>query len=33
MTDAGIHAGVRADVFVAIGDSLGDDTWAVRLHV
>ena len=33
MTDAGIHAGVRADVFVALGESLGGDTWAVRLHV
>ena len=33
MTDAGIHAGVRADIFVALGESLGGDTWAVRLHV
>jgi cytochrome c-type biogenesis protein CcmF len=33
MTDAGIHAGVRADIFVALGESLGGDAWAVRLHV
>ncbi|NLA68758.1 MAG: heme lyase CcmF/NrfE family subunit [Gammaproteobacteria bacterium] len=33
MTDAGIHAGVRADVFVALGEPLGGDAWAVRLHV
>jgi cytochrome c-type biogenesis protein CcmF len=33
MTDAGIHAGVTADIFVALGEPLGGDTWAVRLHV
>jgi cytochrome c-type biogenesis protein CcmF len=33
MTDAGIHAGVAADVFVALGEPLGGDRWAVRLHV
>ncbi len=33
MTDAGIHAGVRADIFVALGEPLGNDVWAVRLHV
>ncbi len=33
MTDAGIHAGVRADIFVALGEPLGGETWAVRLHV
>ncbi len=33
MTDAGIHAGVRADVFVALGEPLGGDAWAVRLHI
>jgi cytochrome c-type biogenesis protein CcmF len=33
MTDAGIHAGVRADIFVALGEPLGGDAWAVRLHV
>src|SRR5690606_24740425 len=33
MTDAGIHAGVRPDVFVALGESPGGDTWAVRLHL
>jgi cytochrome c-type biogenesis protein CcmF len=33
MTDAGIHAGVLADVLVTIGEPLGDDAWAVRMHV
>ena len=33
MTDAGIHAGVTADIFVALGEPLGGDSWAVRLHV
>ncbi len=33
MTDAGIHAGVFADVFVALGEPLGDESWAVRLQV
>ena len=33
MTDAGIHAGVLADVLVTIGEPLGDGAWAVRMHV
>ena len=33
MTDAGIHAGVFADVFVALGEPLGDGGWAVRVQV
>ncbi len=33
MTDAGIHAGVLADVLVTLGEPLGDDAWAVRLHI
>ncbi|GGK04595.1 heme lyase CcmF/NrfE family subunit [Luteimonas terricola] len=33
MTDAGIHAGVRADIFVALGEPLGGEAWAVRLHI
>ena len=33
MTDAGIHAGLFADVFVALGEPLGDDAWAVRVQV
>ncbi len=33
MTDAGIHAGVFADVLVSLGEPLGDDAWALRLHV
>ena len=33
MTDAGIHAGMFADVFVALGEPLGGDAWAVRLQI
>ncbi|MHC9085447.1 heme lyase CcmF/NrfE family subunit [Luteimonas sp. RIT-PG2_3] len=44
MTDAGIKAGITADVFVALGEPLGaasvpgqtapaTETWAVRLHI
>jgi len=35
MTDAGINAGLTADVFVALGEPLDQntDTWAVRLQV
>ena len=33
MTDAGIHGGLFADVFVALGEPLGDGAWAVRLQV
>ena len=33
MTDAGIHAGVAADVFVALGEPLGGGAWAVRLQI
>jgi len=32
MTEADINAGVFADVFVALGESLGDGAWAVRLQ-
>jgi len=35
MTDAGIKAGVTADIFVALGEPLdrNADTWAVRLQI
>ena len=33
MTDAGIHAGMAADVFVALGEPLGGGSWAVRLQI
>jgi len=33
MTDAGIHAGLFADTFAALGEPLGGDAWAVRLQV
>ncbi|MGY1409477.1 heme lyase CcmF/NrfE family subunit [Luteimonas sp. A611] len=33
MTDAGIHVGVFADVFVALGEPLGNGAWAVRLQI
>ena len=32
MTEAGIAAGITGDDYVAIGESLGDDAWAVRVH-
>ena len=33
MTDASIHAGLFADVFVALGEPLGNGAWSVRLQV
>jgi len=34
MTEAGIDAGVTRDIFIALGESLGDDgAWAVRLQL
>ena len=33
MTEAGIHARVRGDVYVALGEPLGNNAWAVRVHV
>jgi cytochrome c-type biogenesis protein CcmF len=33
LTEAGIHPGFTGDVFVALGESLGDDAWAVRVHL
>src|SRR5690606_3123227 len=33
MTEAGIRPGLAADVYVALGESLGDGAWAVRVHV
>jgi cytochrome c-type biogenesis protein CcmF len=33
MTEAGIRPGLFGDVFVALGDRLGDDAWAVRVHI
>ncbi len=33
MTEAGIRPGATADVYVALGESLGDDAWAVRVHI
>ena len=32
MTEAGIDPGLTADVYVALGEPLGDGAWAVRLH-
>ena len=32
MTEAGIEAGWSRDLFVALGDPLGDDAWSVRLQ-
>ena len=33
MTESGIARGVLGDAYVAIGESLGNDTWALRVHV
>ncbi|MFZ5656851.1 MAG: heme lyase CcmF/NrfE family subunit [Pseudomonadota bacterium] len=33
MTEAAIHRGLTRDLYVALGESLGDGAWAVRVHV
>ncbi|MBO9717096.1 MAG: heme lyase CcmF/NrfE family subunit [Pseudoxanthomonas sp.] len=33
MTEAAIRPGVTGDVYVALGESLGDGAWAVRVHI
>ncbi|MEI4517301.1 MULTISPECIES: heme lyase CcmF/NrfE family subunit [unclassified Stenotrophomonas] len=33
MTEAGIHARVRGDVYVALGEPLGNNAWAMRVHI
>lgn len=33
MTEAGIHARVSGDVYVALGEPLGNNAWAVRVHI
>ncbi|MDG2108300.1 MAG: heme lyase CcmF/NrfE family subunit [Woeseiaceae bacterium] len=32
MTEAGIHPTWNKDLFVALGDEIGDDTWSVRIQ-
>jgi cytochrome c-type biogenesis protein CcmF len=32
MTEAGIDAGLARDLFVALGDQIGQDTWSVRVQ-
>ena len=32
MTEAGIDAGLMRDLFVAMGDPIGPDTWSVRVQ-
>ena len=32
MTEAGIHAGLDKDLFVALGDQLGNGGWSVRIQ-
>ncbi len=32
MTEAGIRAGLDKDLFVALGDPLGNDAWSVRIQ-
>jgi len=33
MTEAGIHPALGGDVYVALGESLGDGSWAVRVQI
>jgi cytochrome c-type biogenesis protein CcmF len=33
MTETGIHPGLFGDVYVALGEPLGNDAWAVRAHL
>ncbi|PPJ43874.1 MULTISPECIES: heme lyase CcmF/NrfE family subunit [unclassified Pseudoxanthomonas] len=33
MTEAGIRPGVLGDVYVAIGEPLGDGAWSLRVHI
>ena len=33
MTEAGIHPGVFKDIYVALGEPLGNGSWAVRVHI
>ena len=33
MTEAGIHPALGGDIYVALGESLGDGAWAVRVQV
>ena len=32
MTEAGIDAGLTRDLFIALGDQIGQDTWSVRIQ-
>lgn len=33
MTEVGLRPGFTADVYVALGEPLGDGAWAVRVHI
>jgi len=33
MTEAGIHARLGGDLYVALGEPLGNDAWALRVHI
>ena len=33
MTEAGIDAGITRDLFVAMGEPLEGDAWAIRVHI
>lgn len=33
MTEAGIDAGFTRDLYIALGEPLGDGAWAVRIHI
>jgi cytochrome c-type biogenesis protein CcmF len=32
MTEAGIHVSWNKDLFIALGDRIGEDTWSVRIQ-
>jgi len=32
MTEAGIHVNWNKDLFIALGDQLGNNTWSVRIQ-
>ena len=32
MTEAGIHVNWNKDLFIALGDQLGNDSWSVRIQ-
>ena len=33
MTEAAINAGISRDIYVSLGESVGDGAWTVRIHI